>query len=285
MSIDRAVLLARMLKEQERCLVAVSGDGTLSITDLRTLKVCLSLNLTNLDRACCAMCAGLAAHVHDHRKSFPAPVTDMNCERRCAHARRPTRMTSCCAAAPPRPAPRSSPAARRARSRSTAGTSGTTAPTVSRVRRRAACRSGHACAWAQPHPRCPAARCCAEQQHLSVWGMVFLVLQLAHCQSAPVAGKAIKKRVTTCNVLLASPGHPSSVDALAAFDEDTVLSGCQDGLIRVIGILPNKMLGVVGEHGDYPVERLALSGAMASQGRLCMRHGHAGYSSWPFCGA
>ena len=54
------------------------------------------------------------------------------------------------------------------------------------------------------------------------------------------------------------------MDALAAFDEDTVLSGCQDGLIRVIGILPNKMLGVVGEHGEYPVERLALSGAAAS---------------------
>ena len=56
-------------------------------------------------------------------------------------------------------------------------------------------------------------------------------------------------------------GHPSSVDALVAFDEDTLLSGCQDGMIRVIGVLPNAMLGVVGEHGDYPVESLALSGA------------------------
>lgn len=55
-------------------------------------------------------------------------------------------------------------------------------------------------------------------------------------------------------------GHPSSVDALVAFDEDTVLSGCQDGMVRVIGVLPNAMLGVVGEHGDYPVESLALSG-------------------------
>ncbi len=54
-------------------------------------------------------------------------------------------------------------------------------------------------------------------------------------------------------------GHPSSVDALVAFDEDTVLTGSQDGLIRVISILPNRMLGVVGEHGDFPVEALALS--------------------------
>ena len=54
-------------------------------------------------------------------------------------------------------------------------------------------------------------------------------------------------------------GHPSSVDALVAFDEDTVLTGSQDGLIRIISILPNSMLGVVGEHGDFPVEALALS--------------------------
>ena len=54
-------------------------------------------------------------------------------------------------------------------------------------------------------------------------------------------------------------GHPSSVDALVAFDEDTVLTGSQDGLIRVISILPNRMVGVVGEHGDFPVEALALS--------------------------
>ena len=44
-----------------------------------------------------------------------------------------------------------------------------------------------------------------------------------------------------------------------AFDEDTVLTGSQDGLIRIISILPNSMLGVVGEHGDFPVEALALS--------------------------
>ena len=55
------------------------------------------------------------------------------------------------------------------------------------------------------------------------------------------------------------PGHPSSIDALVKVDEDTVLTGSSDGIIRVIGVLPNKMLGVVGEHGDMPVERMALS--------------------------
>lgn len=55
------------------------------------------------------------------------------------------------------------------------------------------------------------------------------------------------------------PGHPQSVDALVAVSDDLVLTGSSDGVIRVISILPNKMLGIVGEHSDWPVERLALS--------------------------
>ncbi len=39
------------------------------------------------------------------------------------------------------------------------------------------------------------------------------------------------------------PGHPQSVDALIAVDEDMLLTGSSDGVIRVISILPNKMLG------------------------------------------
>eukprot|EP00891_Asterochloris_glomerata_P008612 jgi/Astpho2/8612/e_gw1.00126.35.1_t len=55
------------------------------------------------------------------------------------------------------------------------------------------------------------------------------------------------------------PGHPASVDALAEFDADTLLTGSSDGVIRIVSILPNRMLGVVGEHDAYPVERLSLS--------------------------
>ena len=66
-------------------------------------------------------------------------------------------------------------------------------------------------------------------------------------------------------------GHPSSVDALVAFDEDTVLTGSQDGLIRVISVLPNRMLGVVGEHGEFPVETLALSQDRCVALRRCLR--------------
>ena len=45
------------------------------------------------------------------------------------------------------------------------------------------------------------------------------------------------------------PGHPESVDALVKFDEDTVISGSSDGALRVVGVLPNRLLAVVGEHG------------------------------------
>ncbi|CEH14159.1 WD40 repeat protein [Ceraceosorus bombacis] len=53
------------------------------------------------------------------------------------------------------------------------------------------------------------------------------------------------------------PGHPQSVDALCMLDQDTVLTGSSDGLIRVVQVLPNKLLGVVADHNGLPVERIA----------------------------
>ncbi|KAF5843918.1 WD40-repeat-containing domain protein, partial [Dunaliella salina] len=55
------------------------------------------------------------------------------------------------------------------------------------------------------------------------------------------------------------PGHPESVDALAVFDEDTLITGSFDGVVRVVNVLPNKLIGVVGSHEDFPIERLAIS--------------------------
>lgn len=55
-------------------------------------------------------------------------------------------------------------------------------------------------------------------------------------------------------------GHPSTVDSMIALDADTLLTGCGDGLIRIINIHPNKILGVVGEHcDDMPVDSLSIS--------------------------
>lgn len=55
------------------------------------------------------------------------------------------------------------------------------------------------------------------------------------------------------------PGHPSSIDAIVKIDEDTICTGSSDGLIRVIGILPNKLIGVIGDHDGMPIERMQLS--------------------------
>ncbi|XP_073006952.1 WD repeat-containing protein 55 [Typha latifolia] len=54
-------------------------------------------------------------------------------------------------------------------------------------------------------------------------------------------------------------GHPMSVDTLLKLDEDTLISGSEDGIIRLVGVLPNKIIRPLAEHSEYPIERLALS--------------------------
>lgn len=43
-------------------------------------------------------------------------------------------------------------------------------------------------------------------------------------------------------------GHSCSIDAIAKVDEDTLLTGAEDGLIRSVGLFPNKILRIVGDH-------------------------------------
>ena len=50
------------------------------------------------------------------------------------------------------------------------------------------------------------------------------------------------------------PGHPETVDCVVKIDERTMLTGSSDGLIRAIQVQPNKLLGVLGSHEDFPVE-------------------------------
>lgn len=54
-------------------------------------------------------------------------------------------------------------------------------------------------------------------------------------------------------------GHPLSVDALLKLDEDTLISGSEDGVIRLVGILPNRIIQPLAEHSEYPIEGLAFS--------------------------
>jgi WD40 repeat protein len=41
-------------------------------------------------------------------------------------------------------------------------------------------------------------------------------------------------------------GHSSSVDSLCKLDEDTYLTGCDDGKLRGCSIYPNKILSTIG---------------------------------------
>lgn len=52
---------------------------------------------------------------------------------------------------------------------------------------------------------------------------------------------------------------PHPVNALLKLDEDRVITGSENGLISLIGILPNRIIQPVAEHSKYPVERLAIS--------------------------
>ncbi|TFK29572.1 WD40 repeat-like protein [Coprinopsis marcescibilis] len=66
------------------------------------------------------------------------------------------------------------------------------------------------------------------------------------------------------------PGHPLSIDALCNIPEgipdsdatSTVLTGSSDGFVRVVKILPTKFVGVLADHGDFPVERIAVGGGV-----------------------
>lgn len=55
------------------------------------------------------------------------------------------------------------------------------------------------------------------------------------------------------------PGHPHPVDCMLKIDENTILTGSTDGLIRVVGLQPNKIYGVLGDHDDFPVEGMSRS--------------------------
>lgn len=40
--------------------------------------------------------------------------------------------------------------------------------------------------------------------------------------------------------------------------QSTILTGSSDGLVRAVKILPTKLHGVVADHGDWPIERIAV---------------------------
>lgn len=48
------------------------------------------------------------------------------------------------------------------------------------------------------------------------------------------------------------------------FDEDTIITGSEDGLIRAVGVLPNKIVAILGDPTDgdnemFHIQRVTLS--------------------------
>ncbi|KAL0774941.1 hypothetical protein Bca101_040093 [Brassica carinata] len=56
---------------------------------------------------------------------------------------------------------------------------------------------------------------------------------------------------------------PNSVDVLLELDEDRVITGCDNGIISLVGILPNRIIQPIGSH-EFPIEDLALSRMITS---------------------
>ncbi|KAG6335171.1 hypothetical protein ID866_3915 [Astraeus odoratus] len=74
------------------------------------------------------------------------------------------------------------------------------------------------------------------------------------------------------------PGHPQSIDALCGLpssypsSHSTILTGSSDGLLRVVQLFPTKLLGVVADHGSFPIERIAID--QNGEGRWVGSAGH-----------
>ncbi|KAK9804016.1 hypothetical protein WJX73_001515 [Symbiochloris irregularis] len=72
-------------------------------------------------------------------------------------------------------------------------------------------------------------------------------------------------------------GCPASVDALASYDSDTLIAGCEDGLLRLLNVQPNKAFGVVPRDSTAKdpsaVERIALS--CDKRHLVCVAHENA----------
>jgi hypothetical protein len=72
--------------------------------------------------------------------------------------------------------------------------------------------------------------------------------------------------------------HPQSIDALCTLpssypsSHSTILTGSSDGLLRAVQLFPTKLLGVVADHGSFPIERIAID--LGGEGRWVGSAGH-----------
>lgn len=78
-------------------------------------------------------------------------------------------------------------------------------------------------------------------------------------------------------------GHPLSVDAMLKISDTRLLTGSSDGGIRAVAAydkeLNSGLVGVVADHGKYPVESLAMS--PCGQMFASVSHGQPAVRIWP----
>jgi hypothetical protein len=66
------------------------------------------------------------------------------------------------------------------------------------------------------------------------------------------------------------PGHPQSIDALLKVDEDTIITGSSDGVLRLVQIHPDELLGIIGDNDGFPCEKVRF--CAGNKGIACVSH-------------
>ncbi|PIK50403.1 putative WD repeat-containing protein 55 isoform X2 [Apostichopus japonicus] len=56
------------------------------------------------------------------------------------------------------------------------------------------------------------------------------------------------------------PGHPESVDFSCKILDDLICTGSGDGMIRAVNVYPHRFMGIIGDHGNLPVNNLTVNG-------------------------
>ena len=58
-------------------------------------------------------------------------------------------------------------------------------------------------------------------------------------------------------------GHKASVDSILKIDENTVLTGGEDGYLRAVSVYPNQIIQIIGKHSEddqlFPIFKVAKS--------------------------
>lgn len=57
-------------------------------------------------------------------------------------------------------------------------------------------------------------------------------------------------------------GHPNSIEAMIKLDENTLITGAEDGFVRGVSVYPNKVVATLGQHEEdehFPITKISIS--------------------------